>query len=175
MVDRPSVDSSPLPGVVIPKFYNAALDLLSRHAHRMEKTAYIDASTGQTLSYGELDDQAHRFAQGLLEAGFQQEQRVLLCMHDGLRWPVVFLGCILAGVVPVAANTLLTPKDYEFMLQDSRAHGLLVSEALWPQFADIMHNAPACKQVFIDSDVPPAHAKSIAQVIRDAQRLQNAA
>ena len=175
MVDRPSVDPSPLPGVVIPKFYNAALDLLSRHAHRMEKTAYIDASTGQTLSYGELDDQAHRFAQGLLEAGFQQEQRVLLCMHDGLHWPVVFLGCILVGVVPVAVNTLLTPKDYAFMLQDSRAHGLLVSEALWPQFADIISAAPACQQVFIDSDGSPEHGQSIAHVIQSNQRLAQCA
>jgi benzoate-CoA ligase len=49
----------------------------------------------------------------------------------------------LVGVVPVAVNTLLTTKDYEFMLQDSRAHGLVVSEALWPQFADILHNAAA--------------------------------
>ena len=175
MVDRPSVDPSPLPGVVIPKFYNAALDLLSRHAHRMEKTAYIDASTGQTLSYGELDDQAHRFAQGLREAGFQQEQRVLLCMHDGLQWPVVFLGCILAGVVPVAANTVLTPKDYEFRLQDSRAHGLLVSEALWPQFADIISAAPACQQVFVDSDGSPEHGQSIAHIIQSNQRLAQCA
>ena len=175
MVDRPSVDPSPLPGVVIPKFYNAALDLLSRHAHRMEKTAYIDASTGQTLSYGELDDQAHRFAQGLLEAGFQQEQRVLLCMHDGLQWPVVFLGCILAGVVPVAVNTLLTPKDYAFMLQDARAHGLLVSQALWPQFADIISAAPACQQVFVDSDGSPEQGQSIAHVIQSNQRLAQCA
>ena len=175
MVDRPSVDPSPLPGVVIPKFYNAALDLLSRHAHRMEKTAYIDASTGQTLSYGELDDQAHRFAQGLLAAGFQQEQRVLLCMHDGLHWPVVFLGCILAGVVPVAVNTLLTPKDYAFMLQDARAHGLLVSQALWPQFADIISAAPACQQVFVDSDGSPEHGQSIAHIIQSNQRLAQCA
>ena len=89
-----SVNSSPLSAAVIPKFYNAALDLLSRHAARTDKTAYIDATTGETLSYGQLEDQAHRFAQGLHEAGFQQEQRVLVCMHDGLRWPVVFLGCI---------------------------------------------------------------------------------
>lgn len=171
MVDQHSALTSPPAAVVIPKFYNAALDLLSRHANRADKTAYIDATTGETLSYQQLNDQAHRFAQGLLDAGFQQEQRVLLCMHDGLQWPVVFLACILVGVVPVAVNTLLTPKDYEFMLQDSRAHGLLVSEALWPQFANILHNAPTCQQVFIDSHTPLGHAKSIAQVINVSQRL----
>jgi len=175
MSDYLSLKPNPISAGVIPKFYNAALDLLSRHATRSDKSAYIDATTGATLSYGQLEDQAYRFAQGLREAGFQQEQRVLLCMHDGLLWPVVFLGCILVGVVPVAVNTLLTTKDYEFMLQDSRAHGLVVSEALWPQFAVILHSAPACKQVFIDSDVPLGHAKSISQMIQASQRLTQTA
>ena len=166
-----SAHSSPASAVVIPKFYNAAHDLLSRHAKRYEKNAYIDATTGATLSYRELEDQAYRFAQGLLDAGFQQEQRVLLCMHDGVQWPVVFLGCILAGVVPVAVNTLLTPKDYAFMLQDSRAHGLFVSQALWPQFADAVAGTTTCKQVFTDAPTTQEHAQSIGQLINTSQRL----
>ena len=48
-------------------------------------------------------------------------------MLDKSQWPVVFLGCILAGVVPAAANTLLTRQDFEFMPRDSRAQGLVVS------------------------------------------------
>ena len=45
------------------------------------------------------------------------EQRVLLCMLDTIDWPTAFLGCIKAGVVPVAVNTLLIPTDDEFMLR----------------------------------------------------------
>ena len=55
---------------------------------------------------------------------FLPESRVML---DKSQWPVVFLGCILAGVVPAAANTLLTRQDFEFMPLDSRAQGLVVS------------------------------------------------
>lgn len=156
----------------IPRIYNAAQDLLSRHNHRQLKTAYIDANTGDTLTFGQLNDQAHRFAQGLIAQGFQQEQRVLLCMHDGLLWPVAFLGSILAGVIPIAVNTLLTPQDYAFMLQDSRAHGLLVSQALWPQFADVLPQAPGCKHVFIDADESHAHGISMAQLIQNTQPLK---
>lgn len=156
----------------IPRIYNAAQDLLSRHNHRQLKTAYIDANTGDTLTFGQLNDQAHRFAQGLIAQGFQQEQRVLLCMHDGLLWPVAFLGSILAGVIPIAVNTLLTPQDYAFMLQDSRAHGLLVSQALWPQFADVLPQAPGCKHVFIDADESHAHGMSMAQLIQNTQPLK---
>ena len=92
------------PVIDIPRAYNAAADLLGRHSHHPEKPAYIDASSGKSLSYAALNEQSHRFAQGLLSLGLQPEQRVLLCMHDGLQWPVAFLGCLLAGVVPVAVN-----------------------------------------------------------------------
>ena len=41
-------------------------------------------------------------------------ERVLLLMHDCNDWPVAFLGCLYAGLVPVAVNTLLTSDDYAF-------------------------------------------------------------
>ena len=92
--------------VDIPRDYNAAHDLLARNAARSAKVAFVDASSGAQLTYGELTDQAHRFANALRAGGFAPETRVMLAMLDTLEWPVVFLGCILAGVVPIAANTL---------------------------------------------------------------------
>ncbi len=172
---RSPAHASSAPTVTLPKVYNAAHDLLSRHEERANKTAYIDASTGNTLTFQELSVKAHQFAQGLLDLGLQQEQRVLLCMHDGLHWPVAFLGCILAGVVPIAVNTLLTAQDYEFMLKDSRAQGLLVSAPLWPQFEKIVSHAPACKHVVVDTDGSHAAGITIAQLIAKSQPLKQAA
>ncbi|MFM7801783.1 MAG: AMP-binding protein, partial [Limnohabitans sp.] len=126
------------PQIEIPRQYNAAADLLMRHTQRSGKPAYIEAQSGKRLTFAELNDKAHRFAQGILQNGLQQEDRVLLCMHDGLQWPVAFLGCILAGVVPVAVNTLLTSQDYLYMLQDARARALLISKPLWPVFQPIL-------------------------------------
>jgi len=62
---------------------------------------------------------------------------------------VVFLGCILAGVVPIAANTLLTAPDFEFMLRDSRAQGLFVSKPLLPTFDGIVGKLPSLKTVIV--------------------------
>ncbi|WP_298929082.1 benzoate-CoA ligase family protein [uncultured Ramlibacter sp.] len=140
--------SSP-PLVAIPRDYNAAHDLLARNAGRAGKTAFIDAASGATLTYGELEDQAHRFANALRAQGFAPESRVMLAMLDTTEWPVAFLGCILAGVVPVAANTLLTAKDFDFMLRDSRAQGLIVSQALWPAFEDIVGSVASLRTVIL--------------------------
>jgi benzoate-CoA ligase len=137
------------PRVEIPRDFNAAHDLLARNAGRPDKTAYIDAATGEQLSHGELAQRAHRFANALRARGIAPETRVMLAMHDTLDWPVVFLGCILAGVVPVAVNTLLTGKDFEFMLRDSRAQALFVSAPLLPTFEPLLAGLPALKQVFV--------------------------
>ncbi|WP_421955126.1 benzoate-CoA ligase family protein [Polaromonas sp.] len=140
--------SSP-PLVTIPRDYNAAHDLLARNAQRAGKIAFIDAVSGEQLSYGELTDQSHRFANALRAQGFAPESRILLAMLDTPQWPVVFLGCILAGVVPVAVNTLLTTQDFEFMLRDSRAQGLVVSSALLPAFEPLLGKVETLKTVIV--------------------------
>ncbi|NNU43182.1 benzoate-CoA ligase family protein [Ramlibacter montanisoli] len=137
------------PRVEIPRDYNAAHDLLKRNAARPDKVAYIDATSGAKLTYGELEDQARRFAAALRHRGFKTETRVMLAMLDTLEWPVVFLGCILAGVVPVAANTLLTTKDFDFMLRDSRAQALFVSRALLPTFEPLVGRISTLEQMFV--------------------------
>ena len=113
----------------IPRDYNAADDLVGRNltAGRGGKIAYID-DAGQ-CTFGELADRVNRFGNHLLSLGLRMEDRILIAMHDSIDWPVAFLGAIKAGIVPVAVNTLLTPKDYEYMLSDSRAKALLVSPA----------------------------------------------
>ena len=59
---------------------------------------------------------------------------MLICLLDTIDWPTAFLGCLKAGVVAVPVNTLMTEDDYRFMLADSRARVLVVSDALYPKF-----------------------------------------
>ena len=78
-------------------------------------------------TYAELAERVDRAANALRALGFEPEQRLLLCLLDTIDFPTVFLGAIKAGIVPIAVNTLLTTADYDFMLRDSRARGLVVS------------------------------------------------
>lgn len=150
------------PRVEIPRDYNAAHDLLQRNAARSGKVAFIDATTGQRLTYGELNERAHRLASALRREGFAPETRVMIAMLDTPEWPVVFLGCILAGVVPVAANTLLTTKDFEFMLRDSRAQALFVSRPLLPAFEPLVGQVSTLRKIYVAGD---ADANSVSQLV----------
>ena len=125
------------------------MQLLARNAQRAAKPAFIDAATGAQLTYGELAEQAHRLANALRARHLAPETRVMVAMLDTPEWPVVFLGCLLAGVVPVAANTLLTGKDFDFMLRDSRAQALFVSAPLLPVFEPLVASIPALRHVFV--------------------------
>jgi len=110
--------------------YNAAADLLERNlaAGRGAKPAFIDERGHH--SYADLAERASRFANALRRLGIQPEQRILLCLHDGIDFPTAFLGAIKAGVVPVAVNTMLNADEFAFMLEDSRARAVAVSAAL---------------------------------------------
>ena len=116
--------------------FNFAQHLLAANRGRADKPAFVDDSG--TLRYGQLDERVRRLAAGLRGAGLKREERVLLLMHDGLDWPVAFLGAMYAGLVPVAVNTLLTADDYAYMLEHSRAQAVLVSGALLPTLVAAM-------------------------------------
>jgi benzoate-CoA ligase len=137
------------PAIEIPAKYNAAHDLIERNlaAGRAAKIAYVDDAGRCT--FGELADRVNRAANALTGLGLGIDDRLMLCHLDTVDWVAVFLGAIKAGIVPIAVNTLLTPADYEFMLNDSRAKALVVSGELWPQFAPILDRCPHVKHLVI--------------------------
>jgi benzoate-CoA ligase len=137
------------PAPEIPRDYNFAADILDRNlsAGRASKPVFIDRRGSWT--YGQLAERVDRFGAVLRAKGVRREERIFLCMLDTIDWPTAFLGAIKAGVVPVAVNTLLTEQDYEFMLTDSRARLLVVSQALLPKFEPIIKRCPDLDRVIV--------------------------
>jgi len=101
--------------------YNAVTWLLDRNVDegRGAKLAFTD--TVSELTYGELQRQSRRAANMLRRLGVRREERVAMIMLDTVDFPIVFLGAIRAGIVPVPLNTLLTTDQYAYVLADSRA------------------------------------------------------
>jgi len=132
----------------LPRDYNAAVDLVGRNAGRGDKVAFIDDSGSCT--YARLAERVDRAANALCALGIEREHRIAIAMLDCVDWVALFLGAIKAGIVPVAMNTLLTPRDYEYQLRDSRARALFVSEPLLKSFEgikcpDLRHIVPHSK------------------------------
>ena len=115
--------------------YNATADLVDRHVNegRGNRRAFVDHKS--TLTYGDLQAQCNRFANALGKLGVTRESRIVLIMHDTVDLPVAFLGAIKAGVVPIPLNTLLPPETWRYMIEDSAAAAVVVSEEIYDSAA----------------------------------------
>jgi benzoate-CoA ligase len=154
--------SSPVPGVApasaeIPRDYNFASDILDRNlaAGRANKPAFVDQRGSWT--YGQLADRVNRFGAALRAKGIRREERILICLLDTIDWPTAFLGALKAGVVAVPVNTLMTEADYAFMLADSRASMLVVSDVLLPRFEKLIAACPDLAHVVVSGADAKGH------------------
>jgi len=149
--------------------YNAAVDLLARG--RGDRVVYRDDRT--ELTYDALRERVDRAGRALRGLGLEPEQRVVLALLDTVDFPAVFLGAIKAGLVPVPVNTLLAPDDYAFLLRDSRARAVVVSDALAGKLAPGIAAAGIDRIVVASSplpttDAPPAGARSLDALLAAA-------
>jgi benzoate-CoA ligase len=133
----------------LPRHYNAAVDLIERNlaAGRAEKTAFADDRG--SITYRALAERVDRAANAFRRLGIEPEQRVVLCLLDTIDFPVAFLGAIKAGIVPIPVNPMLTAADYDFMLRDSRARALIVSDTLYDRLAPILASLPALRHAIV--------------------------
>lgn len=149
----------------LPVAFNAATDLIDHNltAGRGAKAAYVDADGSH--SYDELASRVSRFGDVLAALGVEREQRVLMCVQDSIDFPTIFLGSIRAGVVPVPVNTLFTPDEYRYLLNDSRARVLFVSKACFERLEPVLAQCPDLASVVICGDDPvrPTLAQLLAK------------
>jgi benzoate-CoA ligase family protein len=129
------------PAGAVARNFNFAADIIKKNlnAGRADKPAFID--NRKSWTYGELSDRVERFGHAIRSLGIRREERMLMCLLDSIDWPTAFLGAIKSGVIPVPVNTLMTEDDYEFLLNDSRARLLVVSEQLYVKFEKAIRGA----------------------------------
>jgi 4-hydroxybenzoate-CoA ligase len=137
--------------------YNAASDLIDRNlaAGRSDKPAFIDRQ--HRLTYGELARETARAANLMVGLGLRREDRVALVLLDTVDFPVLFLGAIRAGVVPVPLNTLLTADQYAYILADTRARVAFVSEPLLPVIEQARGKLEGIEFIVVGATKPTTH------------------
>jgi benzoate-CoA ligase family protein len=135
--------------------YNASFILDRNLAERRgDKVAIYTGD--QTYTYQQVSELANCTGNALRELGVEQEQRVMMLLHDTPQFPATFFGAIKIGAVPVPANTVLQPADYEYFLNDSRAKAIVVSGPLYKHIASIRANCKYLQHiVVVDGDGAP--------------------
>ena len=128
--------------------FNAAVPFIDRHPveGRGGKTAIL-TTAGGGVSYAGLAAAVNRHGNALKGLGIGTGDRLLMVVKDCPEFFFVFWGAIKAGIVPVPLNTLLTAKDYTYMIDDSAAAAIVWS----PEYDGAVREALAW------ADHTPAH------------------
>ncbi|MGE5265431.1 MAG: benzoate-CoA ligase family protein [Acidobacteriota bacterium] len=140
--------------LVLPDRYNASTTFIDANldAGRGNKTAILYGD--QTLTYTDVAAMVNRTGNALIRLGVQMEQRVLLLLLDSPEFVASFFGAIRMGAVPIPTNTLLKSADYEYLLNDSRAVALIVSEPVYASIEPIRAKLKWLKHIIVVGKAP---------------------
>ncbi|MEE2746016.1 MAG: AMP-binding protein, partial [Pseudomonadota bacterium] len=124
-----TVDNTVSPAIIsFSDNFNVAVPFIDRHlSEGQAKKVAIQTSDGSTITYSALNEHVNRAGNALLSLGLNQGDRLLMVIKDAPEFFYIFWGAIKCGIIPVPLNTLLRAKDYSFMIEDSRAKGIIYS------------------------------------------------
>jgi benzoate-CoA ligase len=116
---------------------NAATSLVDSHVDCGRGGAPAVLFGDQSISYAELCESINRLGNALKQLGVRMEERVALLLPDCPEWAIAFFAAMKIGAVAVPFNTMLKPKDYEYLLNDCRARVLVVQASLLPSVMEV--------------------------------------
>jgi len=150
--------------IELPEIFNVATYFIDRNIleGRAENVA-IECGY-ERVTYQQLFERTNRAGNALRAIGVRRESRVLLLLLDSPEFLYAFFGAIKIGAVPIPVNTQAKPRDYEYILNDSRASVAIVSESLLPQLQAITReNLGHLREIIVvgeqNSDAAAPHSR----------------
>jgi acyl-CoA synthetase (AMP-forming)/AMP-acid ligase II len=122
IVEGPALKDVPL--VTVPEFVR------ERARAHPDKAALVEASSGRSYTYGELDRLVGRCAAGLAAYGFKPGDTLLMFAPNLPEWAIVALGAMAAGGVVSGANPAYNATDLAWQIEDAGASFVFTIPAL---------------------------------------------
>jgi len=149
-----------------------------QHAQsRPDHPAIVMASNGFTVTYGELDAAANRFAQLLRERGFAPDDAFAVLLENTHHYFTLVWGSQRAGTLLVPISTRLTAPEIGYILKDSEAKLLITSRLFDDVMPEVRAQLPGLDILTIggdgDEDFEAALASHSAHPIPDQRAGRN--
>ena len=114
---------------------------------RSEKPAIVMAGSGQTITFGELEDISNQFAHLLRSQGLKRGDTIALCLENHPYFLPICWGALRAGLYFTAISYRLAAAEVLYIVNDCRARVLITSALLTDTFErfypDLVEH-PAC-------------------------------
>jgi fatty-acyl-CoA synthase len=115
------------------------------HAKSQPETiAAYRPSTGQSLSYRQLDDRSNQLAQLLYRAGLREGDHVALFSDNRLEFIEAVQACLRSGLYLTTINRHLTASEAAYIVADCEAKALIASGDL-AETAELGRLSPDCR------------------------------
>ncbi|MCR8847358.1 long-chain-fatty-acid--CoA ligase [Rossellomorea sp. SC111] len=118
------------------------------------KEAIVEEKTGKRLTFGEWQDEVHRVANALLDAGVRKGDRVSTYLFNTLELANAYFACGKIGAVINPINFRLKGKEIHFILEDAEPKVVLFEEALSRPIEGISKNFPQTLFWYVGDDSP---------------------
>jgi long-chain acyl-CoA synthetase len=109
-----------------------------------DKIAVHRPSTGQTLTYRQLDDRSNQLAQLFHAQGLRRGDHVALFSENHLVYFDVVWACMRSGLYLTTINRYLTAAEGAYIVDNCDARVLIASAAL-AESAELGHLSPRCE------------------------------
>jgi fatty-acyl-CoA synthase len=116
-------------------------DLLHRTARRHPAKPAVTAGDHR-VTYAAFHTAVNRTARALADRGLAQGDRLALLSHNCWQFATLTFATAKLGVVLVPVNFMLGPEEIAYILQHSRARGIVVEDALVPTAEKALAAAP---------------------------------
>jgi 4-hydroxybenzoate-CoA ligase len=138
-------------------FFNAADYFVDRNVRQGRGHKVAVYTQYRNYTYNDIQKMTNKTASAFRETNITVDDRVMILMLDVPQFYAVFWGAVKIGAVPIPVNTMLTPDDYEYYLNDSRAKILVVSEELVPVINEIKGDLLYLRDLIVISETKGAH------------------
>ena len=135
--------------VELPDFYNAATTFVDANIQQGRGGKVAIYYEDQKITYQEVFAKVNRTGNALKNLGIEIEDRVLVILPDSPEFAYSFFGAIKMGAVAVPTNPWMFAKDYEYLINDSRARAMIVHESTLPDIEKVWHNAPFLRHTIV--------------------------
>ena len=135
--------------VDLPDFYNAATTFVDDNIAQGRGGEIAIYYQDEKITYQQVSEKVNRTGNALRDLGIEIENRVLLILPDSPEFAYSFFGAIKIGAVAVPTNPWMFAKDYQYLINDSRARAIIVHQSVLPEIEKIWNNTPFLKRVMV--------------------------
>jgi acyl-CoA synthetase (AMP-forming)/AMP-acid ligase II len=119
-----------------------------------DKAAYVMATSGDVVTYRELDDEANRLAQYFRRLGLQTGDHVAFCLENHPRFLQIAWGAHYAGLYYTAISSRLTADETEYIVNDCGAQAFITSRYKADVAAAIVSRIPNVRsRLVLDGEI----------------------